>query len=241
MIEQNKVLAIIPARSGSKGLPGKNTKLLLGKPLIAWSIEQALASNFIDSVLVTTDSKEIAEIARKYGARVPFLRPGYISGDHATSIDVIIHALDFCKDIPEVYDIIVLLEPTSPLRDVIDIDNALLQLIKQADAESIVGVSRAESVHPAFMVTLRGDFVHPYLREDYKSSRRQDIEEVYFYEGSLYISYIGTLRRERSFYHETTLGFKIPKWKSFEVDDLVDFIIIEALMKSKQILHKRLD
>ncbi len=130
MIRGQSVIAIVPARSGSKGLVGKNTKLLCGKPLIAWSIEAGLGSQYIDEVMVSTDSEEIAHIASSFGASVPFIRPAELASDVATSFEVIKHALEFYSDkLHKTFDFIVLLEPTSPLRSKVDIDAALENLI----------------------------------------------------------------------------------------------------------------
>ena len=232
MINGKKILAIIPARGGSKGLPGKNIKEMLGKPLIAWSIEQGLNSKYIDRLIVSTDEQEIAEIAKKFGADVPFLRPKEIAIDEAKTIDVILHAINFVEKNHDLYEILVLLEPTSPLRETNDIDNAIEKLLKTKGAESIVGISKVEGSHPDFLVSLENEFLRPYKNIDFRVLRRQEIEDLYFYEGSIYISYVSSLKERKNFYHENTLGYVVPKWKSYEVDDLSDFIIIEALLKA---------
>ena len=131
MYKNRKFLAIIPARGGSKGLPNKNIKNLCGKPLIAWSIEAGLKSKYIDEVMVSTDYKNIAYIAKKYGANVPFLRPSDLASDTATTFDTVIHTINFYRKIfKKKYDYIVLLEPTSPLRNDCDIDNMIKKVIK---------------------------------------------------------------------------------------------------------------
>jgi CMP-N,N'-diacetyllegionaminic acid synthase len=130
IIKNKKIIAIIPARGGSKGLPGKNIKRLAGKPLIAWTIEQAKKSGWIDKLIVDTDDEKIAEIARKYGAEVPFLRPKELAQDKSSIYDVIFHALDWFKKIGLDFDSVALLEPTSPLRKDDDIDNAVRLFLK---------------------------------------------------------------------------------------------------------------
>ena len=234
-IANNKILAIIPARSGSKGLPGKNLKPLLGKPLVTWSIEAASLSPSIDSIVLSTDDQKIANIGEKIGARVPFVRPLDLSGDTASSIDVVLHALDFLETAGEKFDIVVLLEPTSPQRDWGDIEQALDLLIKSG-ASSVVGVTQAQESHPDFMYRLQGDLkLEPFIKKVGSAHiRRQDIEPLYYLEGSIYISFVHILRKRRSFYHEDTVGYEVPKWKSFEIDDLDDFIMIEALLKHKR-------
>jgi len=233
MYKNKKVLAIVPARGGSKGLPGKNIKSLCGKPLIAWSIEQGLNSKYIDKLIVSTDDKEIASISKKYGAEVPFMRPDYLASDTATSMDVFFHAIEYFENNNEIFDLIVALEPTSPLRDAQDIDNSLEILLNKDDAESIVGISKVESAHPDFLVSLDNNkFIVPYKNE-IVIKRRQDIANLYFFEGSLYISYIKSLKNRKAFYHDKCFGYVVPKWKSFEIDDIYDFYIIEALMQKK--------
>ena len=232
MIEKKKILAIIPARGGSKGLPGKNIRQLLGKPLIAWTIEQAKQSKYIDEIFVSTDSPEIAEVSDIFGVTVPILRPDKLAEDGSKSIDVIEHVVEYFDKNNMFFDLVVLLEPTSPLRESQDIDNAVLSLINNKAAESIVGVCKSESAHPSFSVTIDTGFIKPYEKCN-NTLRRQDIKDIYFFEGSLYLSYTASLKQRRTFYHEKTLPYIVPKWKSYEVDDLVDWIIIEALLTAR--------
>jgi len=231
-----RVLTIIPARGGSKGLPGKNIKTLIDKPLIAWSIEQGLASKYVNEVIVSTDSEEIAEIAKLYGAHVPFLRPAHLAQDTSSTKDVIIHLIDELEKNGKFYDYILLLEPTSPLRESSDIDLAFESLLNTPEANSIVGVSRVESQHKAFCVKLTDK---SFLRSEnnFKVLRRQELDDFYFYEGSLYISEIFTYKQKGNFYHDQALGYVIPKWKSFEIDDLTDLIVVEALLKNKHLIR----
>lgn len=236
MYQGKTFLAIIPARGGSKGLPGKNIKELCGKPLIAWSVEAGLGSKYIDEVMVTTDSEEIARVARQFGASVPFLRPSELATDTATSFDVIKHVLQFYEgEGGRRFDYIVLLEPTSPLRDAGDVDAAIEQLLSSPSASSIVGICKTESQHPAFLVKKGNEnFLLGYENSDMKVLRRQDISDVYFFEGSVYVSKVDALLENKTFYHGATLGYEVPKWKSPEIDDIDDFIMVEALMQYKK-------
>lgn len=236
MINGKSVIAIIPARGGSKGLPGKNIKSLCGKPLIAWSIEAGLGSQYIDEVMVTTDSDDIANVARQFGASVPFIRPAELASDTATSMDVIRHTLNFYDNkLDKKFDYTVLLEPTSPLRVTDDIDKAIVNLLENSQAKAIVGVCKTESQNPAFLVKKNvNNFLVGYENSDMKILRRQDINEVFFFEGSVYVSDTATLLTKNTFYHENTLGFEFPKWQSLEIDDLEDFIMVEALMINKR-------
>lgn len=234
MINSKRILAIVPARSGSKGLPGKNIKEFCGKPLIAWSIEQGRGSKYIDRVIVSTDSQEIAQIAETYGAEVPFLRPSELAVDTATSIEVLSHVINFLLDRGESFEYIVLLEPTSPLRDVHDIDGAIEALEQSPKGESIVGVCLVEACHPSFLYELNGGLLAPYIDKPIKNSRRQDlIGSFYFLEGSIYVSRVDSLLTRRSFYHEKTLPWIVSREKSIEIDEYYDFIQAEAVMSAK--------
>lgn len=232
MINNKRVLGIIPARGGSKGLPDKNIRLLIGKPLINWSVEAGLKSKYIDELIVTTDSEKIAEIAKFAGAMIPFLRPAELAKDSSPSIDAILHALNWAEANYGVYEYLVLLEPTSPLRDEFDIDNALEKLDSEINAESIVGVCATESAHPAFLCKIDNELLHPYT-DSFNVKRRQEIEDYFFFEGSVYISHVNAIKQKKTFYHDKTLPYIVPKWKSFEIDDIIDFVIIEKLLELK--------
>lgn len=234
MYKDKKFIAIIPARSGSKGLPDKNIKILNGKPLIAWSIETALECKYIDEVVVSTDSQKYAGISKEYGANVPFIRPVEYATDTASRKEVIEHTINFYKQNGKKFDYIVFLEPTSPLRTVDDLNIAIEQLMENKNgAESIVGVCELESFHPAFLIKLQNGFLE-FLDSNQQSKvlRRQDLETFYFYEGSLYISDVDKYL-QKEFYHNKTIGYVVPRWKSLEIDEIEDFIMIEAIMKYK--------
>ena len=235
MINNKKVIAIIPARGGSKGLARKNIRILAGKPLMAWTIEQANCSNYIDKVIVSTEDEEIAEIARKYEAQVPFMRPKELARDDSRTIDVLMHAINWLEETGNYFDIVVLLEATSPLRDVEDIDKCIEILINNHKAKAIVSVAKLESAHPEFNVVINDEGLIRKLdgTTNFRVLRRQELEDVYVFEGSVYVSDTKSLEEKMTFYHELTLAYVVPKYKSFEVDDISDFICIEALMKAK--------
>lgn len=240
MIEGQRVLALVPARRGSKGLPLKNIRPLQGKPLLAWPIEAARASRHVDRVVISTDDAEFAAIAQAAGADAPFLRPAELANDTAPSIDFILHALDTLEAAGDTYDYLVLLEPTSPLTEAEDIDAALEALVgKRAVADAIVGVTALVSTHPAFAVRLDAQgLMQPYAAPSFgQLPRRQDTEPLYSLDGSLYGSSVEAIRRERSFCHARTLSHVMPRWKSFEVDDLVDFICIEAILAQRDLIR----
>ena len=234
MYKDKKVLAIIPARGGSKGLPGKNIKKLFDKPLIAWSIQHAQESKYIDEIFVSTDCKEIADVSEYYGVKVPFLRPKEFSKDSSSSMDVILYTIKVLEKQKKVFDIIIMLEPTSPLREPKDIDKSIEMLVDTEKAESVVGICEVEGTHPDFIVKLNNNFLDPFINKDFVVKRRQDIKPMYFFEGTVYTSYISSIKKRQNFYHDKSVGYIVPKWKSFEVDDILDFIIIEAILKGKQ-------
>ncbi len=230
----NNILFLILARGGSKGLPGKNKMLLSGKPLIAYSIEVAISSRYCKEVIVSTDDPEIAEIAKSYGARVPFMRPAALASDTATSADAVLHAVAFMEEQGEIYSHIVLLEPTSPLRDSKDLNEGIEKLVSDTAAEACVSVTKLESGHPNFLFNLDSNFkLFSYFCQN-NVIRRQDLESLFYPEGSFYIAQTETYKIKKSFYIDhATIGFELPKWKSFEIDTYEDFIIVEALLRAK--------
>jgi CMP-N-acetylneuraminic acid synthetase len=232
MINGKRVIAIIPARGGSKGLPGKNIKELCGKPLIAWSIEAGLASQYIDEVMVTTDSEEVADIARDFGATVPFIRPAELASDTATSFDTVKHAIDFYQDeLNKTFDYIVLLEPTSPLRESGDIDGMIEKIILVEDQfDAIVSLGEAH-LHPSIMKKTDGSKIEPFCKELIMATRRQDNAIAYFPYGVAYIVKTKTFFEEKSFYPCRTTHKIIKRYQCYEIDDIYDFLAIENIMK----------
>lgn len=232
MIGGKSVLAIVPARGGSKGLPGKNIRPICGKPLIAWSIEKAKKSRYLDMVLVTTDSEEIAEAARQAGAYLPFLRPVELASDTSTTYDAIRHALAYLESNEgKRFDYIVLLEPTSPLREDGDIDLMLEILIEhQSEFDSIISVGEVNE-HPSLLKRLDGNRMEPFCPEVAQTSRRQDNEPAYFPYGVAYIAKTDELLKQNTFYTSRCTYFKIQPYQRYEIDDIHDFLCTESIMK----------
>ncbi len=231
MIAGKRVLALIPARGGSKGLPGKNVRPLCGKPMIAWTIEKARKSRYLDEVLVSTDSREIADIAAHHGAAVPFLRPADLASDTSSTLDAVTHALERLRENGQEFDWLVLLEPTSPLREDDDIDNMLERLAaRQDDWDAIVSLGEVHE-HPAIVKRIAADRVAPFVAALATTTRRQDNEEAFFPYGVAYISKIDSLLATRTFYPERCGHYRIKRYQNYEVDDLYDFACIEAIMK----------
>lgn len=231
MIVGKKVLAIIPARGGSKGLPNKNVKELCGKPLIHWTVEKAQLSKYIDELIVSTDSQTIADIALKSGVKVPFLRPRELAEDITPMYDVIIHILNYYKDLNIKFDFVVLLEPTSPLREDNDIDIMIEKLISNCESyDSIISLGEV-SEHPSIMKKILNNEVVPFCQDIKMALRRQDNEKAYFPYGVAYISKVESLLNEKSFYQNRTTYHLIKRYQNYEIDDLYDFLAVENIMK----------
>jgi CMP-N-acetylneuraminic acid synthetase len=232
VIDGKNVLALIPARGGSKGLPRKNIMPMCGKPLIAWSVEKGLQSKYVDMVLVTTDSQEIADIARCAGAYVPFLRPPELATDDASTYDTIRHALNFLEDREgKTFDYVVLLEPTSPLREDDDVDRMLEQLVaNSAEFDSIISVGEIDE-HPSIVRRLNGTRLEPFCPELQQTTRRQDNEPAYFPYGVAYIAKTDVLLAENTFYTKRCTHFEIKRYQNYEIDDIYGFLCVENIMK----------
>lgn len=228
MIQGMKVLALIPARGGSKGIPRKNIIDLAGKPLISYTIEAANKSQYIDSVVVSTDSDEIAEISMKYGARIPFMRDADISNDTSKSIDVVVDAIQKLSDGGEIYDILVFLQPTSPLRTTTDIDLALEQFVnnKCLQLTSVVENDR----YPLLIRTIDNDRLKPLLQEN-SSVRRQDMKKTYYVNGAIYIARINDIDGDTSL-NDGVIPYVMTKRNSCDIDDIDDLKIAESYINS---------
>jgi len=233
MINGKSVLAIIPARGGSKGLPGKNIKELRGKPLIAWSIEQAQSCSDIDRIVVSTDDEEVAEIAKKYGAGVPFIRPAELASDTASTIDVIFHAITWLKEYENYRpEYILLLQPTSPLRSSEDINGAI-QILKNKDALAVVSVCETDH-HPWWSSTLPGNSnMKDFIRPDILNKRRQDLPVFYQLNGAIYLADTDYLHKCNGFFGPETFAYKMTKSRTVDIDSDLDFKLAALLLEEK--------
>lgn len=191
MLNQKRTLGVITARGGSKGIPGKNIKLLNGKPLIAYAVEDALASRLLTRCIVSTDSQEIAGISKKYGADVPFLRPAELSQDRSTSMAVVQHALNWLKENQgEEYDYLMILQPTSPLRTAQDIDECIQKMI-DTDADSIMSMVELENFALEKIKKIENDVLVPFddsNKEGKQSTPRQFLDKAYRRNGAIYLT-----------------------------------------------------
>lgn len=230
MINGRKVLALIPARGGSKGIKDKNIYSLCGKPLVFYSIESARYSKYVDKIVVSTDSEKIAIIAKEFGAEVPFLRPVEFASDTAKTIDVIIHAINWLKEKGDIFDILVLLQPTSPLRTVAEIDNALEKFI-DCDEKSLVSVSEV-SDNPILIRTIdRDGILHPLLNCS-SSVRRQDMKIYYRVNGSIYINRISEIHEETSL-NDNVVPYIVKTENAIDIDEMKDIVIAEWLLNQR--------
>ena len=223
MIGDSRVLALIPARGGSKGLPGKNIRLVGARPLLAWTIDAARAARTVDRVVLSSDDDAIMDAAQAYGCDVPFRRPAELATDTAASIDVVLHALDLLPG----YDVVVLLQPTSPLRSAVDIDAACARL--HEGAPSCVSVCAVQQ-SPYWMYRL--DEQHalaPLLATPPGITRRQDLPPVYMLNGAVYAARVDWLRRTRGFVTRETVAHVMPAERSIDIDTIDDF---EAFRKA---------
>jgi len=231
MINNKKIIAIIPARGGSKGLPGKNILELCGKPLIAWTIKNALHSKYIDEVIVSTEDKEIAKISKEYGALV-IERPEELARDDSPTIDAIMHVINWFESREEYFDIVILLEPTSPLRKDNDLDNAVEHFIENIDrADSLVSVGEVHMENPHITKKIENGYVKPLIEIDKNVHQRQQLPKVYFPYGVIYLALTITLKKHKTFYLERTIPYFIERWQNYEIDDIYDFIGIETILR----------
>ena len=236
MIGGKSVLALIPARGGSRRLPRKNILPLGGKPLIGWSIDTGLALPEVDAVVVSTDDGEIADVARSLGAQVPWLRPVHLASDTASSNDVIAHALEHCRHQGRAFDLLLLLQPTSPFRDAALLRRALA--ICAPTGEPVVGFAPARS-HPGwcFFVDEAGH-VRPVLDGDGVTRRSQDLPPVFEVSGNLYAMGAQEFQRDRSFFTASTRALVSEDRRlNVDIDDEFDWLVAQAVadaMKAAQ-------
>jgi CMP-N,N'-diacetyllegionaminic acid synthase len=231
MYRHNKILVVIPARGGSKGVPNKNIKELLGKPLIAYTIEQAKRSRYIDRTIVSTDSPAIADIAVSWGAEVPFLRPEALATDQSSTLDVLVHAIDWLeKNENYKFDILVLLHATTPLREPEDIDRSI-ELLLEKGVENVFTVTEAHR-NPYFnMVEIKNNKVSLVKMGNYAT--RQTAPEVFDMNSSIYVWWKDIFMKKRSVFLENSRVYIMPRTRSVDIDDSLDFKIAEMLLSNQ--------
>ncbi|MCI9385464.1 MAG: acylneuraminate cytidylyltransferase family protein [Lachnospiraceae bacterium] len=222
-------LAVITARSGSKGIKNKNIRQLNGKPLIAYTIESALQSHYIDEVMVSTDSDVYADIAKKFGAVVPFLRSNRNSEDMSKSVDVLLEVLDEYEKREKYFDNIVMLQPTSPLRTYKNLNEAF-DLFYEKNADSVVSVCECEH-SPLLSGILPDDWsLFEFIKSE-NNLRRQELQKFYRLNGAIYISKVTALKEIRSFYGENSYAYIMKQRESIDIDTELDFEYADFLLK----------
>mgnify|MGYP001283958559 CR=1 FL=1 len=225
MIQGKKVLGIIPARGGSKGAPGKNIRMVAGKPLIAWTIEAAQKSKYIDRLILSSDDADIIKVAKEWGLEVPFVRPPELAQDETPGVAPVLHSVN---ELPG-YDYVVLLQPTSPLRNTEDIDKCL-EMCLEAGAHSCVSVTEPEH-SPYLMYTIEEGTLHPLLKNQ-SYVRRQDMPKVYTLNGAVYVAETEWLLRGKVLVAEDTFAYLMPLERSVDVDEEIDLLLCDALLSS---------
>ncbi|MFW5795060.1 MAG: cytidylyltransferase domain-containing protein [Bacillota bacterium] len=226
------ILALIPARGGSKGIKKKNIVDLNGKPLISYTIEVALKSKYInaENIWCSTDDEKIAEVAKEYGAQIPFIRPHKFAEDESSSASVAIHALDWARNNNITFDYLMLLQPTSPLRTAEDIDSAI-EIMKNKKADSVISLTEPD-ILPFHMKYLNDDgTIENYTKEEF--NRRQDMPEIYGTNGAIYIVKPEILYNQNSFIGDKNYGYVMNKEKSVDIDSNYDLKIARLLIKDR--------
>lgn len=225
------IIAIIPARAGSKRLRNKNILPLKGKPLIAYTIEASKEAKIFDRICVSTDSDSIIQITKSMELDVPFKRPDFLSGDKSSSIDVVLHALDFCKKYyNEDFDYVCLLQPTSPLRTAEDITNSY-KFFKKKAADSIVSVTIADHPEQFYGHLGMNDEMTDFVSNLRTQNNSQNSKEYFRLNGAIYIIKVDVLRKQRTFYlYKKCFGYRMKKENSIDIDDIFDFRIAEYFL-----------
>jgi CMP-N,N'-diacetyllegionaminic acid synthase len=227
-----KVLGIIPARGGSKGVPRKNIRLLCGRPLLAYTAESALQSKLLSKVILSTEDTEIAEIGRSFGLEVPFLRPAELAEDTTPTFPVVLHAVHQLEKVGEIFDAVCLLQPTNPLRRAEDID-ACIELLEKTGADSVISVLPVpHEYNPKWVYwqNERGEMVLT-TGESEPFPRRQDLPPAFHREGSVYLTRREVLDNFRNLYGRKVRGYEIARQHSVNIDTIEDWNLAEKLLE----------
>lgn len=231
-----RILAVIPARGGSKGVPRKNIRPIAGKPLIAYTIGVAIAaSDLIYRTVVSTEDEEIAEVARKFGADVPFMRPPELAEDKSSTLSVLIHATEFAeRDAGERFDWILLLQPTALFREVDDVRKAI-RIASETDADSVISVVQVYAEHPILMKRIEDRYLVPFCMEEKEGTRRQDYyPPAYMRNGAIYLTRRSTLIDDRSIWGKRIAPYVMPPDRSVNIDSELDVLVAEAILGKRR-------
>jgi CMP-N,N'-diacetyllegionaminic acid synthase len=227
MIQGKSVLAVMPARGGSKGMPRKNIREIAGKPLIAWTIEAAKKSKYIDRLIISSEDTEIINVAKRLGCEAPFIRPAELAQDNTPGIEPVLHAI---RSLPG-YDYVVLLQPTSPFRTCEDIDGCI-ELCENKHANSCVSVAEPDK-SPYWMFTINAEGkMRQLINQKEIPARRQDLPKVYVLNGAVYVADAKCLLKRKSFLAEDTVPYIMGRLASIDLDTEEDFVFAEFCMRS---------
>jgi N-acylneuraminate cytidylyltransferase len=228
MYNQKSILAIIPARGGSKGIPGKNIKKVHGKPLIGWIIEAGKNASYIDRLILSSDDPQIIKVATALGCEVPFIRPSSLAQDHSSSNEVVFHAL---KKIPG-YDYVMMLQPTSPLTSSGDIDGCIEFCISTGSSAVVSVTKPGKSPYWMFNIDEKA-ILSPMMGEKYLQMRRQNLPETVSPNGAIFMAKTDFFLKHKTFYYKSTRGFGMPFDRSIDIDTAYDLKIFEFLATPK--------
>lgn len=221
-------------------MPGKNIIALQGIPLIVHSIAAAKNSKLISKTIVSTDSPQIASIAKKYGAEVPLLRPAELAADTSPTIDAVLHMINWLEAKGENYDAVALLEPTSPLRKPKDIDNAIEVLTKNWNAaDAVVSVGEITLESPYIAKKIEKGYIKPFIKKTGLTTRRQDLPKAYFPYGVVYLCKTAVLKKQKTFYPARILPYHIERWQNYEIDDYLNYLTVRSILKNKKLINKQ--
>jgi CMP-N,N'-diacetyllegionaminic acid synthase len=229
-----RVLGLIPARGGSKGVPRKNIRSLYGKPLLAYTAAAALAAQRLTRVILSTEDAEIAEVGRNCGLEVPFLRPAELAQDASPTLPVVQHALHYLAAQGDQFEAVCLLQPTNPLRLPADIDGAI-ELLEATGADSVISFVEAGEHHPARMkmLTPEGRVLDPPFAEAFEGQPRQALPPYYLREGSIYLTRTAVLLQQHSFKGEDCRAWLMPAERACNIDTPFDLYLAELLLKDR--------
>lgn len=230
MYKEKRILAVIPARGGSKGVPLKNIRLVAGKPLIAWTIEEARKSKYIDRTILSSDDKEIMAIARQLNCEVPFIRPAELAQDYVNGIEPALHALETLN---EKFEYFVLLQPTSPLRIVEDIDGCIEKCVSQNAPACVTVTSPDKSPYWMYSLDNQGR-LKPIIKQEDIALLRQQINSVYALNGAVYVAKTEWFMKNRKFVSDETIAYPMPKIRSVDIDTELDLRICDIFLSGRE-------
>lgn len=227
-----RVLGIVPARGGSKGVPRKNIRLLCGKPLLQYTAEAALAAHGLERVILSTDDEEIADTGRRCGLEVPFLRPPELARDDTPTLPVVQHIVQWLEAQGKHFDAVCLLQPTNPLREATDIDGAV-NLLERTGADSVISFVDVGEKHPARMkiIATEGRVVDPPFAEQFEGQRRQDLPKLYLREGSIYLTRVTVLMQQNSFKGADCRAWLVPEERACNIDTEFDLFLAQQMLQ----------